>query len=111
MADMFPICRPHPNWIPKNPKLMFQICQKRKAGLVVTIAGNYATIRRRLGGISLPIRNPKAQISSTKESQISNTQYSMRAPPVWNLKLGISLGFEVWCLEFSLARHFDGRAT
>src|SRR5258707_7507030 len=28
MALMFAICRPQPNWIPRNPKLMFQICKK-----------------------------------------------------------------------------------
>ena len=34
MADMLPICRPQPNWMPKKPKLMFQICQKLKRGFV-----------------------------------------------------------------------------
>src|ERR1700716_3900077 len=33
MALMFAICRPQPNWIPRNPKLMFQICQKPSLGL------------------------------------------------------------------------------
>src|SRR6185503_533745 len=32
MALMFAICRPHPNWIPRNPKLMFQTCQKPSLG-------------------------------------------------------------------------------
>lgn len=27
---MLAICKPHPNWIPMNPKLMFQISQKFK---------------------------------------------------------------------------------
>ncbi len=30
MRDMFPPCNAKPNWMPKNPKLMFQICQKDK---------------------------------------------------------------------------------
>src|SRR5260221_10138233 len=33
MALMFAIWRPQPNWIPRNPKLMFQICQKASLGL------------------------------------------------------------------------------
>src|SRR5690348_2272223 len=30
---MLPICSAQPNWMPKNPKLMFQICQKVSCGL------------------------------------------------------------------------------
>lgn len=30
---MLPICKLQPNWIPKNPKHMFQICQKLNRGL------------------------------------------------------------------------------
>jgi hypothetical protein len=30
-------CNAKPNWIPKNPKLMFQICQKLKDGLIELI--------------------------------------------------------------------------
>jgi hypothetical protein len=33
MALILAICKPQPNWIPKNPKLMFQICQKESKGL------------------------------------------------------------------------------
>src|SRR5689334_6078644 len=33
MALMFAICRPQPNWMPRKPKLMFQICQKPSLGL------------------------------------------------------------------------------
>src|ERR1039458_8102893 len=32
MALMLAICNPQPNWMPKNPKLMFQICQKLSRG-------------------------------------------------------------------------------
>src|ERR1043166_4080917 len=32
MALMFAICRPQPNWMPRKPKLMFQICQKASLG-------------------------------------------------------------------------------
>src|SRR6185503_10787399 len=32
MALMFAIWRPQPNWMPRNPKLMFQICQKPSLG-------------------------------------------------------------------------------
>src|ERR1700758_2562477 len=32
MALMLAICRPHPNWMPKNPKLIFHICQKLRVG-------------------------------------------------------------------------------
>ena len=30
MLDMNPPCRAKPNWMPKKPKLMFQICQKER---------------------------------------------------------------------------------
>jgi hypothetical protein len=33
MALMFAICNPQPNWMPKKPKLMFQICQNVRGGL------------------------------------------------------------------------------
>src|ERR1039458_463025 len=32
MALMLAICRPQPNWIPKNPRFMFQIWAKRSRG-------------------------------------------------------------------------------
>src|ERR1039458_2185335 len=32
MALMLAICKPQPNWIPKNPKFMFQIWAKRSRG-------------------------------------------------------------------------------
>ena len=32
MADMFAICRPQPNWMPKKPNDMFQICQNERRG-------------------------------------------------------------------------------
>ena len=35
MALMFAICRPQPNWMPRNPKLMFQICQKPSLGFSI----------------------------------------------------------------------------
>src|SRR3954454_14903028 len=41
MADMFPICSPQPNWMPKNPKLMFQICQKLRRGLFIDSFGEF----------------------------------------------------------------------
>src|SRR5208283_5640034 len=33
MALMFAICNPQPNWMPKKPKLRFQICQNVRGGL------------------------------------------------------------------------------
>src|ERR1041385_3666391 len=33
MPLMLPSCNCQPNWMPRNPKLMFQICQKLKRGL------------------------------------------------------------------------------
>src|SRR5208282_407231 len=36
MALMFAICNPQPNWIPRKPKLMFQICQKVRGGLSIS---------------------------------------------------------------------------
>src|SRR5450631_2028784 len=33
MALMFAICNPQPNWMPRKPKLMFQICQNVRGGL------------------------------------------------------------------------------
>src|SRR5215469_15525445 len=35
MALMFAICRPQPNWMPRKPKLMFQICQKLRCGFMI----------------------------------------------------------------------------
>src|SRR5450432_716385 len=35
MALMFAICNPQPNWIPRKPKLMFQICQNVRGGLSI----------------------------------------------------------------------------
>src|ERR1035441_8435900 len=32
MALMLAICKPQPNWIPKNPRFMFQTCAKRNRG-------------------------------------------------------------------------------
>ena len=32
MALMFAICSPQPNWMPRNPNDMFQICQKLSRG-------------------------------------------------------------------------------
>ena len=34
MADMLAIWSPQPNWMPRKPKLMFQICQKESWGFV-----------------------------------------------------------------------------
>src|ERR1700674_1223850 len=33
---MLASCRPHPNWIPRKPKLMLKICQKLKRGFCIT---------------------------------------------------------------------------
>src|SRR5438445_2567273 len=35
MRLTFEFCRAKPNWMPRNPKHMFQICQKLRVGLVV----------------------------------------------------------------------------
>ena len=35
MALMFAICNPQPNWMPRKPKLMFQICQNVRGGLSI----------------------------------------------------------------------------
>src|ERR1035437_1292557 len=35
MALMFAICKPQPNWMPRKPKLMFQICQKERRDLFI----------------------------------------------------------------------------
>ena len=34
MALMLAICSAQPNWMPRKPKLMFQICQKLRRGRV-----------------------------------------------------------------------------
>jgi hypothetical protein len=39
MREAFPFCKAKPNWIPKKPKLMFQICQNDKRGLERTAVG------------------------------------------------------------------------
>src|SRR5437870_12763913 len=36
MALMFASWSPQPNWMPRNPKLMFQICQKASLGLSIS---------------------------------------------------------------------------
>src|SRR6266699_3183305 len=41
MALMFAICSPQPNWIPRKPKLMFQICQNERRGLSVIDPPSY----------------------------------------------------------------------
>jgi hypothetical protein len=40
---MFPICNPHPNWMPKKPKDMFQICQNVRRGFSVMVVGFWKT--------------------------------------------------------------------
>ena len=37
MALMLAICNPQPNWMPRKPKLMFQICQKVRGGLSMLV--------------------------------------------------------------------------
>src|ERR1700761_958215 len=37
MALMFAIWSPQPNWIPRKPKLIFQICQKLRSGFLMDI--------------------------------------------------------------------------
>src|SRR5262245_8069348 len=37
---MLAICSPHPNWMPMNPKLMFQIWTKVSLGLVISGPGH-----------------------------------------------------------------------
>ena len=39
MVLMLAICSPQPNWMPKNPKLMFQISQNDSRGLVWVSTG------------------------------------------------------------------------
>src|SRR5207302_7820565 len=34
-ADMLASCSPQPNWMPRKPKLMLNICQKFSRGLVI----------------------------------------------------------------------------
>src|SRR5437870_12696255 len=70
MALMFAICSPQPNWIPRKPKLMFQICQNDSRGLVIIDPppypsprrGREALIRGRLRSSStphpIPLRQP-----------------------------------------------------
>src|SRR5271165_3562757 len=36
MALILAICRPQPNWMPRNPKLMFQICQNVFGGFCIS---------------------------------------------------------------------------
>src|ERR1035437_5603307 len=45
MALMLAICRPQPNWMPKNPKLMFQICQNLSCSFCM--GGDSQTVRLR----------------------------------------------------------------
>src|SRR6266536_1590964 len=49
MALMFAICSPQPNWIPRQPKLMFQICQNERRGLVIVDPPPYPSPRRGMG--------------------------------------------------------------
>ena len=50
MGLMLAIWRDQPNWIPKKPKLMFQICQKFNLGFVEVVIGS--RIRSRFGAYS-----------------------------------------------------------
>jgi hypothetical protein len=63
MALIFAICSPQPNWIPKKPKLMFQICQKLRSGLQNSTPRDAAAPPAPLfaPGISVvvPIRTPQ----------------------------------------------------
>src|ERR1051326_6166714 len=38
MGLMLAICKPQPNWMPRKPKLMFQICQKLRCGFCMVVA-------------------------------------------------------------------------
>ena len=63
MALMFAICSPQPNWIPKNPKLMFQICQKFRRGLLSTcrLGHNFGWVGKQIhAGAGSEITKPNA---------------------------------------------------
>jgi hypothetical protein len=46
MALMFAICSPQPNWIPRKPKLIFQICQNVFGGLSMVAFGAKAAVQQ-----------------------------------------------------------------
>src|SRR5690348_16985333 len=51
-------CSAKPNWIPRNPKHMFQICQNDSAGLriIVSPAGIFPTTRLRIAQVVVSFR-------------------------------------------------------
>ena len=51
MALMLAICKPQPNWMPKNPKLMFQICQKLSRGFCMGGENQTVGLRRNTASI------------------------------------------------------------
>src|SRR5260370_31313828 len=82
MALMLCICNPQPTWIPKNPKLMFQICQNRSRGLSITLprcndhtAAVAANDRgRRTKRFSKSLRNPDAARTAISASTTGDTK-------------------------------------
>src|SRR5713101_3795164 len=50
MALMFAIWSPQPNWMPRKPKLMFQICQKPSRGLSMGPSANAGMLLHRTVG-------------------------------------------------------------
>src|SRR4029453_1586996 len=73
MALMFAICSAQPNWMPRKPKLMFQICQKLRCGLWTPLAFAFkggrppaiSVLRRAISGLldeqDLPFVRPEGQ--------------------------------------------------
>src|SRR4029453_165208 len=50
MPLMLASCSPQPNWIPMNPKLMFQICQKLIRGFCIVSVLSYLRLAAPLAG-------------------------------------------------------------
>jgi len=64
MALMFAICNPQPNWMPRKPKLMFQICQNVRGGLSISSSyrrffyRSYSVTKLRSLALNSPLNAP-----------------------------------------------------
>src|ERR1035438_8725011 len=106
MALMFAICRPQPNWIPKNPKLMFQICQKLSSGLRNSVPRDAPAPPASFltPGISVvaPILNPPGHaIPYSKTRTTEQITFERRSPPASTFPLPAS-SFQLPASRFQL---------
>src|SRR5262244_3894911 len=84
MALMLASCRPHPNWIPRNPKLMFQICQKLRRGLFIDcppVGFTHGYYIRPLQGRTWALNRPRGFHPRLFDSTPSGSDPGVESPP------------------------------